>query len=102
MPTRTMLRIAVRRRSFGMRPGQPAARHGDFHSLPNATIGRGFLSPPRPSATIRNDSRGQSRPTCWSCRTCAEVEVADEFAAWWDGLAEAEQEAVTVHVGVLE
>lgn len=31
-----------------------------------------------------------------------EVEVTDEFSAWWDGLTEAEQEAVTAHVGVLE
>ena len=31
-----------------------------------------------------------------------EVEVTDEFTAWWDGLTEAEQEAVTAHVGVLE
>ena len=31
-----------------------------------------------------------------------QVEVTDEFTAWWDGLTEAEQEAVTAHVGVLE
>ena len=30
------------------------------------------------------------------------VEVTDEFTAWWDGLTEAKQEAVTAHVGVLE
>ena len=27
-----------------------------------------------------------------------EVEVTDKFTAWWDGLTEAEQEAVTAHV----
>ena len=31
-----------------------------------------------------------------------EVEFTDEFGAWWDGLAEAEQDAIDRTVGLLE
>jgi hypothetical protein len=31
-----------------------------------------------------------------------EVEVTDAFTAWWNDLTEADQEAVTAHVGVLD
>ena len=31
-----------------------------------------------------------------------EIEVTDEFEAWWNGLTEQEQESVTFYVGLLE
>ena len=48
-----MFRIAVRRKSWGMRPGHPAAMQALAHALLNRTIRRGSFLPPRFSATIR-------------------------------------------------
>jgi hypothetical protein len=46
-----MLRTAVRRKSCGMRPGQPAPMQAHFHALWNGLIGLGPFAPPRPFAT---------------------------------------------------
>lgn len=53
MPARTRLRTAVRLRSWGIRPGQPAARRAAFRAFPKAVIRLGDFSPPRPFAIIR-------------------------------------------------
>lgn len=47
-----MFRTAVRRKSCGMRPGQPASMHAFFHALLSERIRRGCFAP-RSSATMR-------------------------------------------------
>ena len=42
IPARTRFRTAVRRKSWTMRPGQPAARQAASHVFLKAPIGRGF------------------------------------------------------------
>jgi integrase len=56
-----MLRIAVRRKSCGMRPGQPAARVAVFHALVKRVIGFGNFGPPRPFATLFGKGRKERR-----------------------------------------
>ena len=63
MPTRTMFRTAVRRRSGGMRPGHPAATQAAAHAFVNALMGRGAFGPLRPLATIRKNTEGRCGPS---------------------------------------
>jgi hypothetical protein len=55
-----MLRMAVRRKSCGIRPGRPAATHAAVHALVKLVIGFGCCSPPRFSATIRKTTHGST------------------------------------------
>ena len=61
-PRRTMFRTAVRRRSWGMRPGQPAAAQAAFHAFVRLTMRCAFFGPPRPAATSRTNTHGRISP----------------------------------------
>jgi len=61
-PWRAMVRIAVRRNSWGIRPGQPAPIHAAFPPFVNARICFGCFGPRRPLATIRQKHPGAEVP----------------------------------------
>jgi hypothetical protein len=59
-PHRTRFRTAVLRKSWGMRPGHPAATQALFQAFVKALIGFGCFSPPRPFATSLKNTHAQS------------------------------------------
>ena len=67
MPARTMLRTAVRRRSCGMRPGQPSGPAGRRPGLREGEDAAAASSALRgPSATIRKNTHGTICPAFFS------------------------------------